>query len=171
MAAEFTLPFTYQQADVVSAQRLRFRHSTRLRVLALLSLAALVFLAVQQIDPALVRASTPMSWQNVAYLAALFVLLPVLFYLFVPALDYRRNPAWQQNYALSIGKARMRLARAGEEKGFELVWPAVQRVIENEHVFLVFFGKQGMVMIPKRIFTSPEQADTFRRLATKSERK
>ncbi len=167
MASEFTLPLTYEHADVVSAQRLRFRHSRRLRVLAFLSLAALVYLAVQQFDPALVGANTRIGWQSVAYLAAQFVLLPVLFYLFVPSLDYRSNQAWRQNYTFTVNKSRLRLARTGAERGFELAWGAIRRVLENDRVFLVFFGeKQAMVMIPKSIFSSPEQTDTFRRLAT-----
>ncbi len=167
MATEFTVPLAYKQADVVSAQRLRFRHSTRLWVLAGLSLAGLVFLAVQQIDPALVKASARMSGQSLIFLTAMFVMLPVAFYLFVPALDYRSNQAWRQNYTLTVGKARLRLARTGAERGFELAWGAIRRVVENDRVFLVFFGeKQAMVMIPKSVFSSPEQTDTFRRLAT-----
>lgn len=168
LANEFTLPLTYGRDEVVSAQRLRFRNSARLRVLAALSLAALIFLAVQQIDPGLVNASRTMSWQSVALLAAAFVLLPVLFYVFVPALDYRSNPAWRQSYVLTINKNRLRLAREGADSGFELAWPAVNKVLENDLVFLLFFGpKNTTVMIPKRTFRSPEQAAAFRRLVVR----
>ncbi|HEX9116723.1 MAG TPA: YcxB family protein [Anaerolineae bacterium] len=154
---QIDVTFTYEEPDVVSAQRLRFRHSARLKLLAAIGVLALLVPVVQVLAPgALGRGVDPALLAGVA---AVFLLVPSLTYLLGPFLDYRRNRFWQTALNLRLSAAGLRLALADAATGqeaIEIAWEHLHHLLENDDVLVFFFGdQQSYIVVPKRALGGP----------------
>jgi hypothetical protein len=150
--------FTYEEHDVVSAQRLRFRHSPRLRILAGLGVIALLVPLAQRLLPG---THDGMDVPLLVGLAAIFLLVPVLTYLLGPLMDYRRNRFWRTPLSLRLSAAGLRLAVAAAPPGqnaLEIAWSHLHHLLENDDVLILFFGAQeSYVIVPKRLLSAGGQ--------------
>jgi hypothetical protein len=163
MEREFEVPFTYEGADVSAAQWLRLLYSRRLRALLIVALGAAAVLLIELSGLRSQPASPRDSWSTPIAVGAVFVLLVALAYLLAPLIEYRVNSGWRAAVTLRVTPESLRLTRPSTAAGFDLPWPQVTGMLENEEVWLLFFGSdQDFLIVPKRIFGDENQRTFFR---------
>jgi hypothetical protein len=160
---EVQVPFTYEREDVVAAQRLRLLYSRRLRLLLLIGIVAIAVLIIQLSALRSGLSGLPGGWSTPVVLGAVFALLVALAYLLAPIIEYQMTSAWRSRVVLQINTNGLRMSGTSSPAGFELAWPQVSGLLENERVWLLFFGgEQDFLIVPKRIFQTDRQTSFFR---------
>ncbi len=156
MDTTFTLK--YEKPEVISAQRLRFIHSSRLLVTTLLGVLAVAYLCWQQFQiPAEER-----SWITVIVVAAIFITMPVLVYFVAPGMDFKSNKGWRLEYRVNLRPGVMDFFRPGETKPVRFDLHKISKIMENSEVFILFFGKEtNFIILPKRIFRALGKEEWF----------
>ncbi len=178
MPKGLTFNFQYQQAEVVSAQRLRFRSSNRLRLVFFIGLAALVLLAVQQFIPGL-GFWTSLGWGLPLLATLFFCAVPLLFYLVTPYLDFRFNKEWKPRYQLEVAGEQMYLTREDvasrdspsrrSASAIEIPLKRLRKLLEDRRVFvLLFTTEQDFFILPKSAMRGDIQVERMRRLLQQS---
>ncbi len=157
-----TLRFTYSEPDVISAHRLRMRGNPRTRMLLMFGVAAFAGTAAPRLIPGFFGIQAGLDWFLPLAVAAVFLVAPLLAYLVVPGLDYRRSPIWRPEYTLRVDQAGLKLSWPGAAGDFELKWRDVRKALANEQSFVLLFGaRQDSLVVPRRIFAGPEQENLF----------
>jgi hypothetical protein len=160
---DLQLPFTYAREDVVAAQRLRLPHSRRLRLLLLIGIGATVVLVIQFSALRSGLTGLPGGWSTPVVVGAVFVLLVAIAYLLAPIIEYQMTSAWRSRVVLQVNADGLRLSGTTSATGFDLAWQQVSGLLENERVWLLFFGgEQDFLIVPKRIFQTDRQLAFFR---------
>ena len=126
MDKESVLKLSYEENEVVSAQRMRFLDSSRLKMLGILGVACTAILTGQQMYYWYDKGTIPVTWFMPLIVAAIFVLVPTLVYLFAPQVDFRINSRWRHELDLHICEDKLRLTAKGKSDGFELQWSRVK---------------------------------------------
>jgi len=161
MNQSVSLKLSYQEGEVVSAQRMRLLRSSRLKTVSTLGIIGTVALIIAQIHARNTRGSIPSTWFTPVYLPLVFVAVAVIVYFLAPAIDFRLNPAWKAVLDLHLSEEKLRLTMQGKMESLEWGWEQVSQVLEKNKVYIIFWGsEQDWLIVPKRVLG--EYEDWFR---------
>jgi len=146
------LKLDYEQDEVVSAQRMRFLHSSRFKLLAILGVFGTIALSLQQAWLWQKEGALPVTWYTPIYLPLVFGGIFVAVYFFAPSVDFRVNSQWRNTFDLYLENNVFRITAIGKIQGIEKAWDKVKQVLENDKVYVMFFdSEQEFIIMPKRV--------------------
>lgn len=153
--AENRIEFRYRAGDVASAQRMRFLRSNQLKIMIGIWLASTLFLAAPLAFPQFFPGSPFSSWSLVVEIAIIYAVTMVVIIAVTPYLDFVFNRFWKLPLQFQYNDKQLRVSVvAGKSAGLRLAWSEIQRVEENERVFVVFYGTGNKFFIlPKSAFS------------------
>lgn len=151
------LKLDYQEDEVVSAQKLRFLDSRRLKLLVVLGVVGTIVLSAQQVLLWLKTGSTPPTWTSPISWILVFIGTLGLIYLFAAQIDFRLNSQWRQILDLHLHENCFGVTAIGRSQGCEIAWERIKRVLENDKVYIVFWGsQQEFIILPKRVLRTQD---------------
>lgn len=150
LAKEISLKLNYQQDEVVSAQRLRFRNSQRIRIIFAIMAVFALLLAVQQYFRYTELGRLPDTWATPLVVLGIVAGLWTVGYFVAPPVDFRFNRDWRADLDLHLQKEQLRVS--GKSGSMDLPWSKIKRVLENEKVFILIMGSElDFLIVPKRV--------------------
>ena len=151
-----TLELIYTEDEVVFAQRMRFLHSRRLLLMAVIGIIGTAFLAIPNINLGGAPSGATAAWYVPIEVAAIFVGVIGLAYFLAPVVDFRNNAAWRSRFQLTLSDDGFYLVAAGQVGGAGLEWRQVNRILENDKAFVLQYGgeREAFFILPKRILES-----------------
>jgi hypothetical protein len=159
MNSTINLSFRYAQNDYVRA--LRAHYASQLR----LPLDILVIIVLIGAGAYLWR-SPNLHWLAVAAiaLAAVFVLMLIAAFTVIPALAFRREPKFRDDYSLAFSAEGIHFHTAHIDS--QLQWSLYSRALMDAHSYVLYYGSRQFTVIPKRVFQSDEQRQAFEQMLT-----
>ncbi len=156
---EISFKLKYEKPEVISAQRLRFRYSSRLQIIAILGVFSIGYLSYLQFQlPIEAR-----NWASPGLVAAIFILVPALIFYISPILDFIFNKGWRKEYRFVLSESNMDIFQPDEHKPYRFDLNRVNRILENPDVFILIFGnEQNFVIVPKRLLQAQGKEGWFR---------
>ena len=154
MTTSIHLSFKYSKSDVVSALRAHYRSRLRLPM----DVAALVLLAV--IGSFFWRSSDE-HWLGVFFVtgAVAFGILLISAFTLIPALIFRREPKYRDEYSLTFSAAGIHFTTVHVDSRIE--WKMYTNALVTAHSYILYYGGSTLTVIPKRVFESTEQQEAF----------
>ena len=160
MNSTVNLVFRYIETDYVHA--LRAHYAARLR----LRLDVVVVVALTGIGAYLWQ-SPSSHWLGVTCvsIAALFSLMLAAAFTVIPPLVFRREPKFREEYSLAFSPEGIHFRTAHIDS--QLQWSVYSRALIDTHSYILYYGTRQFTVIPKRVFQSAEQQQTFESLLTR----
>jgi hypothetical protein len=170
MPSPHPIKVRFTKEEIISAQRMRFLRSTRLKVISGLFIFAMAFMLLQLVFPDTMRGINFATWPMTIGLLVAFASVIGLFYFVSPLIDYANNEIWQTPFSIKITPELLFITIEGSAKGTNVKWERVRRVDENDAAYILYLGSESMfLIIPKSIFTDANTHMQFRQnLAKKS---
>ena len=169
MPSNVPLPVRFDAKDIISAQRLRFIKSSRLKVLIGLWLALSLFLLVQLVAPDFIPAVHFANWYMLIGLAVAFVLVLVIFYWVAPWLDYTQNPVWQTPFTLRLTNEQILISVEGKPRATTVQWSRIHKMHENERAYILYLGNEAnFLILPKAVLKAGAREKMIQMLKTRS---
>jgi hypothetical protein len=163
--SEQKIEFRYTRPDVVSAQRLRFLRSSQLKAILLIWLGSMVFLSAPLVLPQWIKPGPYSSWGLVFQIALAYAVTLLVLIVITPVVDFYINRFWRLRLVLQFSQKSLRISVAGKPGGLRLKWSQIQRVDENERVFILHYGSGGkFVIVPRQAFEREGDEARFRDL-------
>ena len=159
MNSTINLSFRYAERDY--ARALRAHYASHLR----LPLDILVILVLIGAGAYLWR-SPNLHWLGVAgvALAAVFALILLAAFTLIPALAFRRELKFRDDYSLAFSPEGIHFRTAQIDS--QLQWSMYSRALVDAHSYVLYYGSRQFTVIPKRVFQSADQQQAFERLLT-----
>ena len=155
---EITYTLKYDKQDIVSAQRMRFLRSSRLKIVIFLGFISIGYLVWGQLQ----LAEEYRNWLSPVLVALVFLVVPFLTYYLMPLLDYKVNKGWRKEYRFLISEANMDIYQPDEKRPYRFDLNRVSMIHENPDVFVLYFGsEQNFVIIPKRMLQAQNKVAWF----------
>jgi hypothetical protein len=153
------LSFRYSETDYVRA--LRAHYASRLRVR--FDIVAAVVLALLG---AYSWRSPDHHWFSVfcVVAAAALVLILLAAFVVIPPLAFRREPKFRDDYSLTFSQEGIHFRTAHIDS--QLEWSLYSRALVDPHSYVLYYGSRQFTVIPKRVFQSAEQQQSFEQLLT-----
>jgi hypothetical protein len=167
MEKQYNLKVQFDQQDIISAHRMRYLHSSRLRLLAGIGLLALMYLLLQNFFPGrLPGGEDPTLAIGVAVIA---LGTPILAFLIAPIYDARTNSIWKQQFTVLANSERITVRQAGQPAGYAMTWKSLSRVLENSRVLVFIFGREtNFLILPKSALGRAERVEDFKKFILRS---
>jgi hypothetical protein len=159
MNSTINLSFRYAESDYVRALRAHYASQFRL------PLDILVIIVLLGAGAFLWR-SPSVHWLAVAgvALAVVFALMLIAAFTVIPALAFRREPKFRDDYALAFSPEGIHFRTAHIDS--KLQWSIYSRALIDAHSYVLYYGSRQFTVIPKRVFQSAEQQQAFEQLLT-----
>ncbi len=159
MNSTINLSFRYAENDY--ARALRAHYASQLRV----PVDILVILALIGAGAYFWR-SPNLHWFAVTgiVLAAVFGLMLVAAFTVIPALAFRREPKFRDDYSLAFSPAGIHFRTAHIDS--RLQWSMYSRALIDAHSYVLYYGSRQFTVIPKRVFQSDDQRQAFEQMLT-----
>jgi hypothetical protein len=153
------LKFRYLESDY--ARALRAHYASRLR----LRLDIVVAIVLAGIGAYLWR-SPDVHWLGVGcvLVAALFVLMLVAAFTVIPRIAFRREPKFRDDYALTFSPDGIHFRTAHIDS--QLQWSMYSSALVDAHSYVLYYGSRQFTVIPKRVFQSAQDQQTFEQMLT-----
>jgi hypothetical protein len=151
------LSFRYQESDYVLALRAHYASQLRLR----LDTVATVVLAVTGAYLWQFPSLRWMGWACIV-LAVGFVLMLIAAFTIIPPLAFRREPKFHDEYSLKFSPEGIHFRTAHIDS--QLQWNLYSRALIDAHSYILYYGSTQFTVIPKRVFESAEQQQSFEQL-------
>ena len=160
MDSAVELSFRYLQSDYVKALRAHYASRLRLRVDVVVTLVLVGIGACLWRRPSL-------HWLGVACvtMAVVFVLLLIAAFTVIPALAFRREPKFRDEYSLTFSEEGVHFRTTHIDS--QLQWSLYSRALVDAYSYLLYHGARQFTVIPKRVFESAEQQQAFEQLLTR----
>ncbi len=157
MSSTINLSFRYSENDYVRA--LRAHYASQLR----LPLDILVIIILIAAGACFWR-SPSLHWFAVGgiALAVVFALMLVAAFTVVPALVFRREPKFHDDYSLAFSPEGIHFRTAQIDS--QLQWSIYSRALVDAHSYVLYYGSRQFTVIPKRVFESIEQRQAFEQM-------
>ncbi len=157
MNSTINLSFRYAESDYVRA--LRAHYASRLR----LRLDIVVTIVLVGIGVYLWR-SPSLHWLGLACIvvAVVFALMLVAAFTVIPPLAFRREPKFRDDYSLTFSPEGIHFRTAHIDS--QLQWSIYSRALVDVHSYVLYYGSRQFTVIPKRVFQSVEQLQSFEQL-------
>lgn len=159
MNSTINISFRYAESDYVRA--LRAHYASHLR----LPLDVLVILVLIGAGAYFWR-SPILHWPAVAGVALgiVFALLLIAAFTVLPALAFRREPKFRDDYSLAFSPEGIHFRTAHIDS--QLQWSMYSRALVDAYSYVLYYGSRQFTVIPKRVFASAEQQQAFEQLIT-----
>ena len=157
MNSTINLSFRYAENDYVRA--LRAHYASQLR----LPLDILVIVALIGAGACFWR-SPNLHWFAVAgiALAVVFALMLIAAFTVIPALAFRREPKFRDDYSLAFSPEGIHFRTAHIDS--QLQWSLYSRALIDAHSYVLYHGPRQFTVIPKRVFQSADQRQAFEQM-------
>lgn len=153
------LSFRYLESDYVRALRAHYASRLRLRLdlVVAIVLAGTGFYLWQ---------SPGAHWLGVAcvFVAALFALVLLAAFTVIPPLLFRREPKFRDEYSLTFSPDGIHFHTAHIDS--QLQWAMYSRALVDAYSYVLYYGSRQFTVVPKRVFRSAEQQQSFEQLLT-----
>ncbi len=151
--ADNKFEFHYTAADVTAAQRLRFLHSGQLKIMFILWALGILYLSVPLVIPQLLPGATYSSWGLVLEVSLAFLVTLLVLMFVTPWLDFTFRRFWRVGLVLRFNQKELHLNVAGKTGGMRLEWNEIKRMVENQRVYVLFYGTGNhYIILPKSAF-------------------
>jgi hypothetical protein len=159
MKPTVNLSFRYLESDYVKALRAHYASRLRLRGDA-------VAIVVLVVGGAYLWRSPNLHWLSVACVtvAVVFALIVIAVFTVIPPLVFRREPKFRDEYSLTFSPEGIHFRTAHIDS--QLQWSLYSRVLIDAHSYVLYYGSRQFTVIPKRVFQSKEQQQSFEQLLT-----
>ena len=153
------LSFRYLESDYVRAVRAHYASRVHLR-LDIVVIVALVGIGIY------LWRSPDLYWLGAAcvVMAFVFALLLIAGFIIAPVLIFRREPKFRDNYSLTFSAEGIRFSTAHIDS--QLQWSLYSRALVDAHSYVLYYGSRQFTVIPKRVFQSAEDQQTFEQMLT-----
>ena len=152
-----SLSFRYQENDFVRAYRAHCL--TRVR----LPLDAFAVVLGIGIGTYLWRIPAWHWWGvGCVLLSALLILMLVAAFTVIPALVFRREPKFREEYSLTFSPDGIHFRTASIDS--QLQWSLYSRALVDAHSYVLYYGSTQFTVIPKRVFQNAEQQQAFEQM-------
>jgi YcxB-like protein len=150
------LSFRYAEQDYVRA--VRAHYASRLRLP--LDIAVIVVVAVLG---AYEWRSGSDGWGiTLLCVSGIFTLMLVAAFAVIPAIAFRRQPKFRDDYSLSFSPQGIHFKTAHIDS--DLKWSMYTSALVDAHSFILYYGSQQFTVIPKRVLQDVSQRQTFEQL-------
>jgi len=151
------LSFRYSQSDFTRAMRSHYASLMR----PLLDIVMAVMLAAVG---AYFWRSPSSHWFGVFLVGASAALLLVLLaaFVLVPALAFRFNPRFRDEYSLVFSSEGIHFRTVHIDSNLQ--WGLYSRALVDAYSYVLYYGPRSFTVIPKRVFQSAEQQRGFEQL-------
>ncbi len=159
MNSTVNLSFRYTENDY--ARALRAHYATQLR----LPLDILVIIVLIGAGAYFWR-SPSLHWFAVGgiALAVIFALMLIAAFTVIPALAFRREPKFRDDYSLAFSPEGIHFRTAHIDS--QLQWSVYSRALVDAHSYVLYYGSRQFTLIPKRVFESADQRQAFEQMLT-----
>lgn len=154
------LSFRYSKIDYVRAMRVHYAEHLHLW----LDTCAIVLCAGLALY---LWAMTSSHWLGLALFGlsgALALMLLAAFFV-IPALTFRREPKFRDEYALTFSQEGIHFKTAHVDS--QLQWSLYSSALVGPHSYVLYYGTRSFTVIPKRVFQNTEQQQAFDELLVK----
>jgi hypothetical protein len=157
MDSSIHLVFRYSEQDIVRAMRAHIASRLRLKVDIVVVLALALFGAYswRSLD-------SPVYAMVLLGVSALFFLVPIAAFGVVPAVIFRREAKFRDEYSLTFSAEGIHFRTVHIDSNLQ--WSMYNRALVDAHSFVLYYGARSFTVIPKRVFESAEQQAAFERL-------
>jgi len=162
------LTFYYSEADVVAAQRSRFKSAPQVKIIFGFGFLVAVLLLIFEYTVGIPRAVQVEPWLAPAGIAGTFLGVLLLVYFVAPVIDFRFNPAWKNEFQFQFDPEFIYYTHSTAGTIFRVRWEHISRIVENKRVYVLFVGSPlTFLILPKSAFPSVSVESEFRtRLAS-----
>lgn len=151
------LSFRYSKSDIERA--VRSHNASRMRPRLDIAMAVVLALA-----GAFLWRSPDSHWFGVFCLGAssVFLLLLLAALVILPALAFRLEPKYRDDYSLVFSPEGIHFRTAQIDS--QLQWSLYSRALVDKNSYILYYGSRTFTVIPKRVFQNPEQQKVFDQL-------
>lgn len=168
MSSDSKVNVIFQAADIISAQRMRFARGSKLKILGVIWLAAMVWGGGLLFFPEQVPTVLNINGGTLVGTALLFAIIAGIFYIFAPWVDFRTNPIWKSPFTFQFNDEQLNLSLEGRGRGVYIRWEQIRRVHENERVYILYTSSEdNFLILPRLVFPSKSSELRFRQLLGK----
>jgi hypothetical protein len=159
MNSPINLTFRYAENDYARALRAHYASQLRLPVDILVIIVLIGAGAYFWRYPSL-------HWLAVGgiSLALVFALMLIAAFTVIPALVFRREPKFRDDYSLTFSPEGIHFRTAHIDS--QLQWSMYSRALIDAHSYVLYYGSRQFTVIPKRVFQSAEQRQAFEQILT-----
>jgi hypothetical protein len=153
------LSFRYLEKDYVRALRAHYASTLRLTL-------DVVVVVVMAAGGVYLWRSPSDHWLGVAsvVVSVMFALLLIAAFTIIPRLAFRREPKFGDEYSLSLSPEGIHFRTVHIDS--QLQWSLYSRALIDDYSYVLYYGSRQFTIIPKRVFQSAEQQQTFEELLT-----
>jgi hypothetical protein len=163
MANEPRYKVTFQEPDIISAQRLRFIRSSKFKIIVAVWLVALLWGSGQVLFPDVVPALFTLSNGTLLGTALLFAGIVAGFYWLAPWIDFRTNAIWKSPFTFQFNSEQMMLTLEGRGKGVYIRWEQIRNVHENAGAYILYTSSEdNFLILPRSVFPDAATENRFR---------
>lgn len=154
MDSTVNLSFRYVERDYVRAMRSHYASRLRLKLDIPIALMVAVF-------GIYLWRSSNLPWLGVICVisSAVFALIIIAAFFVVPSLAFRREPKFLDYYSLTFSPEGIHFRTAHIDS--QLQWSTYSHALVAAHSYVLYYGVHLFTVIPKRVFQSVEQQQTF----------
>jgi hypothetical protein len=148
------LSFRYTENDFARAMRAHYASRLRLRL-------DLIVLAVTGVAGVYLWPSPSLHWLSIIFIgvSGVFALMLVAAFLIIPAIAFRREPKFRDDYALTFSQEGIHFKTPHIDS--QLEWSIYSRALVDAHSYVLYYGSRSFTIIPKRVFQSTDQQVAF----------
>lgn len=150
---EVKLEFSYHPKDYKSALWLYYRLKKDF-IIAVVGLVSGFFLWIQL--------GGSWVWILLISVSSILALIVLAAYFLVPMQRFHQDPKYKDKYFLLFTTQEILFKTQNIDS--QIQWGLYSKVLENEKLYLLVYGKNLFTIIPKRVFDSKDQEICFRDL-------
>ena len=148
-----TLSFRYSEHDYVQAMRAHDAARLRLRLDAALVIGLTAFGIFE------LQAGSKVLGAGAVVVAALFAVMLLAAFTVIPFYSFRSQPKFRNDYSLVFSPEGIHFRTADIDSNLQ--WGLYDRALIDANSFILYYGNRQFTVIPKRVFESAEQLQTF----------
>lgn len=160
MGSSVRVAFRYTETDYTRGLRLHYANTLHPKRDGIISI-------VMVVAGAYFWLTTDPQWIGVILMvvSALLILLLLAAFVVVPKLAFRREPKFRDDYNLTFSTEGIYFQTAHIDS--YLKWETYTHVLADSNSYVLYYGKSSLTVIPKRVFESVSQRQSFEELLVK----
>ncbi len=157
MSSNPILKLDYQEDEAVSAQRMWLRERNSVKIGVAAAILIVLGAVAQEVWSWYESKVIPVTWWMPVLWLIGFATVFGIAYLQNPVSSFRSNSWWHNKLELHLSSEWFRITPEGQSEGLEIEWGRIRRVVENDKVYLLFWGsEQEFSIFPKRVLQAQD---------------
>ena len=162
MPNEPTYRVIFKAEDIISAQRMRFLQSSKLKIIAALWGIAALWSSAALLLPEQIPPIPYVAPSTVLGSTLLFAMLVSIFYWLGPLIEFRTNILWKTPFQIQITAEHLMLLLEGRTKGAFIRWDQIRKVHANERAYILYTSSEdNFLILPRSVFPDPAAEGLF----------